>query len=312
MEWTTILTGAFLIQVLAASLHLATPLVLAALGEIFAERAGVLNLGIEGIMLLSGLSAFAIATNAQSVWLGILAGIATGALLGLFFAFMTVTRRADQIVTGLAFLILSSGAAIYFYRIIFGSRSLLPQIEPLSQLEIPLLKDIPILGPVLFNQTILTHLMLVLVVVCVLVLWRTPFGLRITAVGEYPAAADALGINVIAVRYACLVIGGALMGLAGAYFPLAELGFYSNSMIGGRGFIALALVVFGRWNPLLALAGGLIFGAADALQIRLQLIQSGIPSQLMIALPYILTVLVILVGRARQSPSALTIPYVRE
>lgn len=312
MEWSTVFSLAFLVQVLAASLNLATPLVLAALGEIFAERSGVLNLGIEGIMLLSGLSAFFAAVQAHSLGLGILAGVATGAVLGLFFAFVTVTLRADQIVTGLAFLILSSGLAIFMYRILFGSASVFPQIEPLRPLALPVLSDIPVLGPILFNQTLLTHLMLVLVFVCAGVLWLTPFGLRVSAVGEHPAAADALGISVPRVRYLCLVIGGALMGLAGACFPLGELGFYSNSMIGGRGFIALALVVFGRWNPLLALVGGLVFGATDALQIRLQLVNSAIPSQVMVALPYILTILVILVGRSRKAPSALTIPYTRE
>jgi simple sugar transport system permease protein len=263
-------------------------------------------------MLLSGLSGFYVAVQTGNTWLGVLAGIATGGLLGLFFALVTVTLRADQIVTGLAFLILSSGLALFLYRVLFGGRSVLAHIEPMGPLALPGLNDIPLLGPILFNQTILTHIMLVLVVVCAVVLWRTPFGLRVSAVGEHPAAADALGINVPLVRYACLVIGGSLMGLAGAYFPLAELGFYSNSMIGGRGFIALALVVFGRWNPLLALAGGLVFGAADALQIRLQLVDSAIPSQLMIALPYLLTILAILVGRSRKAPSALTTPYTRE
>jgi simple sugar transport system permease protein len=312
MEWSTVFSLAFLVQVLAASLNLATPLVYAALGEIFVERSGVLNLGIEGIMLLSGLSGFYVAVQAGSLWLGILAGIVTGGLLGLFFAFLTVTLRSDQIVTGLAFLILSSGLALFLYRILFGGQSVFPHIEPMGPLALPVLGELPLLGPILFNQTILTHLMLVLVVVSAGVLWLTPFGLRVNAVGEYPAAADALGINVPLVRYICLVVGGAFMGLAGAYFPLAELGFYSNSMIGGRGFIALALVVFGRWNPVLALAGGLVFGAADALQIRLQLVDSAIPSQLMIALPYLLTILVILAGRSRKAPSALTVPYTRE
>ncbi len=312
MEWSSVFSFAFLTQILAASLHLATPLVYAALGELFAERSGVLNLGIEGIMLLSGLSAFVVTVHTQSVWLGIALGALTGAILGLLFAVMTVTLRADQIVTGLAFMILSSGLAIYLYRIMFGNRSTMPHIEPIGTLNISALAEIPFLGPVLFNQTILTFVMLALVAVCTVVLFQTPFGLHVSAVGENPAAADSLGISVTLVRYACLGIGGALMGLAGAYFPLVELGFYSNSMVGGRGFIALALVVFGGWNPVSILAGGLIFGIADALQIRLQLVDSDIPSQLMIALPYLLTILVMLVGHSHKAPGALTVPYVRE
>jgi ABC-type uncharacterized transport system permease subunit len=154
--------------------------------------------------------------------------------------------------------------------------------------------------------------MLILVPVCALVLGATRFGLRVNAVGEYPAAADSVGVKVPKVRYICVAIGGALAGLGGAYFPLAELGFYSSSMIGGRGFIALALVVFGRWNPVLAFVGGLLFGVISAVQIRIQFLGSAIPAQFLIMMPYLLTILVMLVGRGRQAPSAMTIPYERE
>lgn len=312
MDWSTILTFAFLIQVLAAGVRLATPLVYTALGEIFAERSGVLNLGVEGIMLFGGFAGFSAAVLTGNLWVGVVAGIVVGALMGLLFALMTVTLQADQIVTGLAFLILSSGAAIFFYRIVFGSYKVFPQIEPFRKLTLPLLSGLPVVGPVLFDQNILTILMLLLVPVCALVLAVTRFGLRVNAVGEHPAAADTVGVNVPLVRYVCVAIGGALAGLGGAYFPLAELGFYSNSMIGGRGFIALALVVFGRWNPLLAFAGGLLFGVINAVQIRIQFLGSSIPAQFLIMMPYLLTILVMLVGRARQAPSALTVPYKRE
>jgi general nucleoside transport system permease protein len=311
MDWSAILTFAFLSQVLAAGLRLATPLIFTALGEIFAERSGVLNLGVEGIMLFCGFAGFSAAVLTGSLWMGVLAGILMGALMGLLFALMTVTLQTDQIVTGLAFLILSSGAAIYFYRILFGSYRIFPTVSPFRQFSVPILSKIPFLGPILFEQNILTLVMLGLVPICAVILTATRFGLRVSAVGEHPAAADTVGVNVLRIRYICVVIGGALAGLGGAYFPLAELGFYSNSMIGGRGFIALALVVFGRWNPLLALGGGFLFGVINALQIRIQFLGSTIPAQFLIMLPYLLTILVMLVGRARQAPSALTVPYKR-
>jgi simple sugar transport system permease protein len=312
MDWSTVLTFAFLIQVLAAGMGLATPLVYTALGEIFAERSGVLNLGVEGIMLFGGFAGFSAAVLTGNLWVGVFAGILAGAIMGLLFALLTVTLKTDQIVTGLAFLILSSGASIYFYRILFGDYKVIPQIEPFRQFLGPGLASIPVLGPILFEQNILTLIMLVLVGVCALVLTATRFGLRVNAVGEHPAAADTVGVKVPVVRYICVAIGGALAGLGGAYFPLAELGFYSSSMIGGRGFIALALVVFGRWNPILAFAGGLLFGVISAVQIRIQFLGSTIPAQFLIMMPYLLTILVMLVGRGRQAPSALTVPYERE
>lgn len=312
MDWSSLFTFAFLVQVLAASVRLATPLVYTALGEIFAERSGVLNLGVEGIMLFSGFAGFSVAILTQNNWLGIGAGILAGAIMGALFAFWTVTLRANQIVTGLAFLILSSGAAIYFYRIQFGSYKVFPQVEPFRQLTIPILSQIPLIGPILFDQNVLTLLMVALVPVCAIVLYATRFGLRISAVGEHPAAADTVGINVSVIRYICVVLGGALAGLSGAYFPLAELGFYSNSMVQGRGFIALALVVFGGWNPVFAFFGGLLFGLIDAIQIRIQLVGTAIPAQFLIMMPYVLTVLVILLGGTRRAPSALTTPYARE
>ncbi len=311
MNWATILTIAFLIQVLAAALRLATPLILAALGEAFSERSGVLNLGIEGIMLFSGFAAFGVAVTTENLWLGVAAGILVGALMGVMFAFMTVTLRADQIVSGLAVLVLSSGAAIHFYRIQFHALRI-PQVQPFRRAAIPVLSDIPFLGPILFNQNVLTYLMLALIPICVLILHFTRFGLRLNAVGEYPGAADTVGVNVYAMRYIAVAIGGAFAGLAGAYFPLAELGFYANTMIGGRGFIALALVVFGRWNPLLIVAGGLLFGSIDAMQTRFQFMGAAIPPQFLIMMPYVLTILVLLLGRARRAPGALTVPYVRE
>jgi general nucleoside transport system permease protein len=311
MDWSRILTFVFLTRVMASGLQLATPLIFTAMGETIAERAGVLNVGLEGIMLLSGFAGFSAAISTQSLWMGVAAGVLTGALLGLLFAFMVVTLQSDQIVTGLALLIGCTGWAMYLYNFQFHGRCL-QQIRPFQILAIPGLSKIPFLGPVLFEHNILTYIMLLLVPISAWILYYTRFGLRINAVGEQPAAADTMGVKVRSTRYVCIIIGCALAGLGGAYFPLADLGCYANTMVGGRGFIALALVVFGRWNPFLALAGGVLFGVIDSLQIRLQFLGAPLPPQFLIMMPYVLTILVLFIGKGRQAPSALTQPYSRE
>jgi ABC-type uncharacterized transport system permease subunit len=312
MDWSKILTLAFLVQVLTTSIRLGTPLILAALGETFAERAGVFNLGLEGMMLLGAFTAFSVAFTTKSLWLGIAAGMLAGALLGLIFAFVTVTLRADQVVAGFALLTMASGLAMYFYRVQFTTRLVVASVRRFQPIALPGLADIPYLGQILFKHNVITYGMLLLVPICALILYRTRFGLHVTAVGEYPAAADSVGISVTFIRYACVIAGGMAAGLAGAYFSLADLGSYSDSMIGGRGFIALALVIFGHWNPAFVLVGGLVFGAIDAIQTRLQILGTSVPSQFLLMMPYILTIVVLLVGRRRASPSALTVPYARE
>lgn len=313
MDWDRVLTLTFLVNVLAASVRLATPLVFAAIGETFAERAGVFNLGIEGIMLLCGFVGFAGAHAANNLWAGVAAAAAAGAVLGLIYAVFVVSMRADQVVAGFAMLIISSGGAIYLNRVAFPSLGgEQPMISPFPLAPIALLADLPVIGKILFSHSWLTYLMLACVIVSGIILYRTRFGLRISAVGEYPKAADAVGVNVAFIRYACVIIGGALAGVGGAYFSLSDLGFYVDTMVSGRGFIALALVVFGQWNPFLVLVGGLLFGAVEAIQQRLQILGSTIPAEFMIMMPYILTILVLLFGRKRRAPSALTVPYARE
>jgi general nucleoside transport system permease protein len=312
MPLSDLLTFTLLAQVLAASIRLSTPLVLAALGEIVAERSGVLNLGVEGIMLVGGLAAFGTAVLTGNLWWGVLAALLVGGLLGLLFAYVTVSLRSDQIVAGLALLIACTGGAAYIYRVQFASAQQMPSMRPFTAVHIPVLSELPVIGPILFSHGPFTYIMLALVPIIGLILYRTPFGAHMMAVGEYPPAADTVGINVYGMRYLCVIAGGCLAGLAGAYFSLSELGVYTDSMIGGRGFIALALVVFGRWDPYWTLAGGLVFGAVDALQSRLQSLGIGLPSHFLIVTPYVLTIIVLLIGRRRDAPAALAIPYVRE
>lgn len=312
MDWNTFLTPLFLIQLLAASVSLATPLALAALGEVFAERAGILNLGIEGMMLFSGFVGFSVAFQTGNLWAGVAAALVIGTLMGLLFAFMTITLHANQTVTGLSLMFLGNGLAPYFYRLVFKISLETPRVDTFQNIPIPVLSKIPVIGPVFFNHSIFTYLMYVMVIITFLVIYRTPFGLRTNAVGESPQTADTLGVSVSHVRYICVIIGGALAGVAGAYYSLAELGSYSDSMINGRGFIASALVIFGRWDPVWTFGGALLFGAIDALQNRLQVLGSPIPSNFLQVTPYIMTIIVLLIGRHRKPPAALCIPYIRK
>lgn len=312
MDWNSFLTPLFFVQLLAASVSLATPLVLTALGEIFAQRSGVLNLGLEGIMLFCGFIGFSATYMTNSLWAGVLAALVMGAVMGLLFAFLTITLQANQCVTGLSLMSLGTGMALYFYRMQFKISLEIPRVPTFPNVAVPGLSQIPFIGPVFFNHSIFTYLMLILIPVSFLVIYRTPFGLRMNAAGESPQTADTLGVSVSRIRYICVVIGGALAGVGGAYYSLAELGAYSDSMVNGRGFIAAALVIFGRWDPLWTLGGGLLFGGLDALQNRLQVLGSPIPSNFLQMTPYIMTIMVLLVGRLRKPPTALGIPYVRK
>lgn len=312
MNWDSFLTTLFLVQLLVSSVRLATPLVLAALGEIFAERSGVLNLGVEGIMLFSGFMGFSVAFQAKNLLLGMLTSLLIGALMGLLFAFLTITLHSNQVVTGLSIMFLGNGMALYLYRLEFKISLEIPRIVTFQNLPIPGLSEIPFIGQILFNHSIFTYLMFILIPVALLIIYRTPFGLRMNAVGESPQTADTLGVSVSIIRYICVVIGGALAGMAGAFYSLVELGAYADSMVSGRGFVALALVIFGRWDPIWTFGGGLLFGGIDALQNRLQVLGSPIPSNFLQVTPYIMTIIVLLIGRLRKPPAAMCIPYVRE
>lgn len=314
MEWSRLFTLTFFTQVLTAGVSASVPVVFAGLGETFTERSGVFNLGVEGIMLLGGLVGFVTAYYSGSIWVGAAAGLAAGALMGVVFAVWVVSLKANQIVTGYAMLALCSGLAIFLYRIVFPrtGRTVMPQIETTPVVHIPLLSSIPVIGPVLFQHDALLYVLYGVVIASLVVLYRTKFGLRVTAVGEYPAAADTLGVDVARVRYAAIIIGAALAGLGGAYFSISVLGLYNDAMIAGRGFIALALVIFGRWNPAWVFAGGILFGTIEALQSRLQYLGFPLPSEFLVMLPYVLTIVMVLIGKREARPSAMTIPYSRE
>ncbi|HQJ56509.1 MAG TPA: ABC transporter permease [Caldisericia bacterium] len=308
-----ILTASFFIGLLSATLRMATPLIIATLGEVFCERSGVLNLGIEGVMLFCSLVAFLTAYFTNNLWLGVLFAILVGILFGILMAFFTVNLGVSQHVSGLGITIFASGLSLFTYRQIIGSPQIPPTIETFKTFAIPFLSKIPFIGPILFDQYILTYIALILVPIVSFVIYKTNFGLSLRAVGENPEAADALGINVYKTRYIALIIGGALMGLAGSFFTLAYFNMFLYGIVGGRGYVCIALVIFANWDPTKVLLGSLLFGGVDALQLRLQAIGFNIPYQFFLMMPYVLTIVVlILVARNAIAPSALLKPYRRE
>lgn len=304
--------AAFVATWLAAAVRLAGPVLLAALGEVFAERAGVLNIGIEGIVLWGSLAAYLGTAATGSPWWGLAAAIAIGLVAGGLLAWMYVTAQASQVVVGIVFNLLALGLASYVYRAAAGA-GLPGSVALLQPLAIPGLSQLPLLGPVLFAQPPLLYATLALAGLASWVLLRTRFGLSLRAVGENPAAAEAAGIGVAAMRYAGVLISGAAAGLAGAYLMLCEVGLFRDSIVSGQGFIALAIVILGRWHPGRVVLAALLFGAADALQLSLQLRGWGLPPQLLLALPYVLTLLAIsgVFGRSTRQPAALLQPYER-
>lgn len=308
-----ILTVGFFIGLLSATIRMATPLILATLGEVICERSGVLNLGIEGIMLYSALAAYLTVYFTNNLWLGILIAIIVGILFGLLMAFFSVSLGVSQHVSGLGITLFATGLSLFTYRQIIGAPTIPPTIQTFKTLTIPILSRIPFIGPILFDQYLLTYIALILVFVFSFILYRTNFGLSLRSVGENPEAADALGINVYKIRYIALIIGGALMGLAGSFFTLAYFNMFLYGIVGGRGWVSIALTIFANWDPKRVLLGALLFGGIDALQLRLQAIGFNIPYQFFLMMPYVLTIVaLVLVARNALAPSSILKPYKRE
>lgn len=309
-----ILAQIFQVGFFAAMIRIATPLLFATIGELYAERSGVLNLGIEGIMLLSAMTGFSAAYFTGSLWLGITAAMLTGAVSGVLMGVLTVTFGLSQHVSGLGLTLLNSGLAFFFYRVIFGQPSFPPNIEPFHTVALPLLADIPILGPVMFNMYALSYLAIILIPVTAFVLYRTPWGLHLRTVGESPHAADSAGVSVAAVRYQALIVSGMLMGIGGAFLSMAQFNAFTFGVISGRGWVCIALIVFGQWNPWKSALGAFLFAFIDALQLRLQasaLID--VPYQIFLMMPFVLTIVAMaMVSRNARVPAALLTPFRKE
>ena len=286
---------------LSSSLVRATPIALAALCGVISERSAVINIGIEGIMLISAQVAVVSASLTNSLYVGLVVAILVGGLIAALHAYLVIRFKVDQIVSGVAINIFGAGLTSFI-----GSRFLEKNTDLLNNsgvfpvFPIPILSKIPILGPMLFENNIIVYLAIIVVIALHIMLFHTPWGLRTRAVGEHPKAADTLGVNVYLVRYVNVIVGGLIAGLGGAYFTVGSVGRFDEIMTAGKGFIGLAAMIFGKWNPIGAYTSSLIFGFADSLQVKLQILRVPIPSEFLLMAPYIVTMIILtgVVGRA--------------
>lgn len=307
-------------QLINTTLVFSTALIFAALGGMFSERSGVVNIGLEGLMV-SGAFAAAVAAHSASEagfggaspWLGLIAAIVYGVLVSLLHAVATITFKSDQTVVGVVINILALGIAIYFTRSLYDGSAQTPQLEDVfSKVSIPFLSDIPVIGEGFFHAYPTTYIVIILVIVSFLVLFKTPFGLRLRSVGEHPSSADTVGISVSKYRYIGVMLSGALAGLGGATITLTTTSSFAHNTISGQGFIALAALIFGKWNPLGLAGAALFFGFAQAIRNFAQLFDwsKDIPTEVFYMLPYVLTLIVLAAAVGRSSaPSALGQPY---
>lgn len=294
-----------------AAIRIASPLIFATMGELICERAGVLNLGIEGIMTAGAFAGWFTVYLGGDLWTGVLVAALVGMSLGLLHSVLTVPLGLSQHVVGIGITMLATSLTYYFYRLALPEVTSPPKIVPFEPWAVPGLSKLPIVGEALFTQTPLTYLAFASVVVVAWVLYRTPLGLAVRAVGENPSAVEAQGISVTAIRTGAVMAGSALMAIGGAFLTMSAFNSFFFNMINGRGWVCIALVVFGSWRPGKALIGAILFAAFDAYQIRLQQLSGGIvPYQIFLMLPYALSILaLIVVARRATYPKALMIPY---
>lgn len=307
---TDLFSTTVLIGILASGIRLATPYLYAAIGETFSQKSGVLNLGVEGQMLLGCFAAFYVTYSTGSLWLGLLVAMAVGALMGLAMAFVTVNLHAQQGISGIGFYLFGLGMSELLFQRLMGT---VETVQGFPKLTFPVLSDIPGIGEIFFNQNILVYGAYLLVPLAWFVLNKTTLGLKIRAVGENPDAADSLGVSVAKVRYFTIILGGVLSGVAGASLSIALLNVFQQNMTSGLGFIAVALVYFGAWTPAGVLGGALLFSMINSLQLWIQVLGIPVPSDIAVMMPYVLTILVLVATVSRvRSPSALTRPFERE
>ncbi len=298
--------------ILQSTLVAATPLTLGMLSGVFCERSGIINIAIEGMMLSGALAAAAFFALTGSPWWGLVAAMGLGGLMAALHAVLSIRYRVDQIISGTAINILAMGLTRYLNLRILDPANL-SSPGTFAPVRIPYLADIPILGPILFENQPTIYLALILVPVAHVVLYHTVWGLHTRASGEHPRAADTLGINVFLVRYVNVIIGGMLAGIGGAYFSIGEVGSFEDNMTNGRGFMALAAMIFGNWNPFGGFGAAMLFGFADAIQVKMQILKVDVPPEFLQSIPYVLTIVVLagVIGRV-MPPAAEGRPYERE
>lgn len=299
--WATQDKSFSLVGMLNSSLVRATPIALAALCGVISERSAVINIGIEGMLLLSAQIAVIVGTVTHNLYLGLLGAILTGGIIGALLAVLSIKFKVNQIISGTAINIFAVGTTSFLSsRFLEKNTDMLNNSGIFNSISIPLFSKIPVLGPMFFENNLIVYLMLLLVIILHVVLFYTPWGLRTRAVGEHPKAADTLGINVFLTRYVNVIVGGLIAGVGGAYFTIGAVGRFDEVMTAGKGFIGLAAMIFGKWSPLGAFASSLIFGFADSLQVKMQILQVPIASEFLLMAPYIVTMVVLagVVGRA--------------
>jgi simple sugar transport system permease protein len=313
LAWAARGQGFNLLGMLQSALQASVPITFGALSGVLCERAAVINIGIEGMLLAGAFTGSLVGSVTDSLWMGLAMGAVVGGLLAWLLAVLAIRYRVDQIIAGTVIIILATGFTSFFSARFLQQNPDLNSPGRFAPFRIPLLADIPLIGPLLFNHNVLVYLMFVLIAIIHVGLFRTRWGLRVRAVGEHPRAADTVGIKVLFTRYRNVILGGMVAGIGGVYFTLGSVGRFDEQMTGGRGFIGLAAMIFGRWNPIGAFAAALVFGFADSLQVKLSILRTPIPSEFLLMAPYLATILVVAgaVHRAR-APAADGKPYVKE
>jgi simple sugar transport system permease protein len=304
-----ILSIGVIIGILTSAIRLATPYLYAAIGEAFAQSSGVVNLGVDGIMLITAFTSFYVVLNTGNIWLGLLAAILTGLVMGLLMSFISVTLKAEQGISGIGLYMFGLGLSSLLFNVLVGTVKTVTGFQPV---KLPVLGDIPYIGEIFFNHSLLVYGAFLLVPVAWWILDKTSWGLMIKSVGQNPAAADSLGVNVDRVRYVSVCIGAMLAGVAGASLSISLLNLFQDNLTAGQGFIAVALVYFGGWKPLGIMGGALLFSTVNAFQLWMQVLGVNLPSDVAVMLPYLLTIaaLAVTVNRTRQ-PAALNKPFER-
>ncbi|OGO10599.1 MAG: hypothetical protein A2Y93_15285 [Chloroflexi bacterium RBG_13_68_17] len=313
LTWATRDKSLNLTGMLVSSLVRAAPIAFAALSGLYSERSGVVNIGIEGMMLGSAFTAVVVASASDSLFLGVVGGIIVAALLALLHGVLSIRYRVNQIISGTMVIILMLGLTSYLQRAILNENPQLNEPGTISEMAIPGLSRIPVIGPILFNQTILIYILFLLLILTQVIMYQTRWGLRVRAVGEHPRAADTLGINVFRTRYISVLLSGVMAGLGGAYMSIGAVGRFNEGMTSGKGFLGLAAMIFGNWNPGGSFLGAMIFGFFDSWQEKLSILQVGVPPDLLGMAPYLATMVVLagVVGRSRM-PAADGTPYEKQ
>ena len=313
LVWQAASKSLNLAGMLSSAVLLAVPITLGSYSGILAERCGIINIAIEGMMLMGSMTAAIAGSLTQNIWLGLLGGIASSVLLALILGVLSIKYKINQTVSGTVINIFSTGMTAFISQKFLQTIPALNQPKMFTRVPIPLLADIPLIGPILFNQNIFVYLMFAILIMLQLALFQTRWGLRLRSVGEHPKAADTLGINVIKTRYMGIILSGVVAGIGGAFFTLGSVGRFDEGMTAGKGFIGLAAMIFGNWMPLGSLGAGLLFGFADAIGSKLSLLGSVIPPQFMAMAPYLITMIVLagFIGKG-QAPAAEGEPYEKE